>query len=229
MRSFAAVLVSLALASRLAPPREDKTLVSQLAELRNTVEVLRVRVSDLEAENARTGPAEYQLSHQVLAPFEVVDKSGNAILLVTDQPNDTTKPRGRIRVGPSSAGNYVIGIRSPSGGFAAAIGDSKVGGGGLVLYDAAGKKSLQLHGGGGFTLFSPSEKEVATIGLQQPNMERSILRLSGTINILNRTGQTVVEAGASDKAEGVVRVGLNPSCLPKAGLIVPDCIRGRVQ
>jgi hypothetical protein len=222
MRSFAAVLVSLALASGLAPARED-------AELRKTVEVLRVRISSLEAERARNGRAEYQLAHQVVAPFEVVDKSGNAIFLVTDEPNDSTKPRGRIRVGPSSAGNYVIGIRGPSGGFAAAIGDSKVGGGGLVLYDAAGRNSVQLHGGGGFTLFSPSQKEVATIGLQLPNTERSILRLSGTINILDRAGHTVVEAGASDKAEGVVRVGLNPTCLPKAGLIVPDCIRGHVQ
>lgn len=227
MRSFPAVLVSLALASRLAQPGEDKPFNSQVAELQRSVDSLSDRVASLERELSSNSDATRLQGQNVVAPFEVVDKAGNAILVVTDEPNDTTKPRGRIRIGPSSVGNYVIGIRGPGAGFAAQIGDSKGGGGGLVLYDAAGKRSVLLHGGGGITLLSPAGNDVATIGLQESNKDRSMVRLSGTINILDRAGQTVVEAGASDKAGGVVRVGVNPTCLPKAGLIVPDCIRGR--
>src|SRR6185369_4059478 len=65
-------------------PDEDKTASAQINELKKTVDFLKTRVSNLEHELANEANAKDHLSQKVIAPFEVVDKSGRMIFRVRD-------------------------------------------------------------------------------------------------------------------------------------------------
>jgi hypothetical protein len=65
-------------------PRRGQDGLRQINELKKTVDFLKTRVSNLEHELANEANAKDHLSQKVIAPFEVVDKSGRMIFRVRD-------------------------------------------------------------------------------------------------------------------------------------------------
>jgi hypothetical protein len=208
------------------PPDEDKTASNQINELKKTIEFLKDRVSNLEKESNKPDKSESGVDHIIRAPFHVVDKSGKPIFTVTDAA--AAQAIGRVRVGHGTGDNYGIWVVNAAGNTVAVISEAKDGTGAVTAYTAAGKRSAQMHGGEGFTLFGASDKSVASMGLNAGNTDRGLLQLSGIFQIFDGAGETMVEAGTSStKGVGVVRVGPGAKCVPMANLRVPDCIMGR--
>ena len=208
------------------PPDEDKALSNEIGELKKTVEFLRDRVSNLEKESSKPDKSEPSFDHVVHAPFHVVDKSGKAILTVTDGPS--AQALGRVRVGRGTGDNYGIWVATAAGIPVAVLSEAKDGAGAFSAYDGTGKRSVQGHGGEGIAIFSPSNTSVASMGFNAASTDRGLLQLSGIFQIFDGAGQTMVEAGtSSSKGVGVVRVGPGATCVPQGTLRVPDCIMGR--
>jgi hypothetical protein len=209
------------------PPDEDKTVSNEIGQLKKTIDFLKDRVSSLEKELAKQPDKnETSVGHIVHAPFHVVDKSGKPIFTVSDAV--ATEGIGRVRVGHGSGDNYGIWVTNAAGTAVAVISETKDGAGGLTAYTQEGKRSAQMHGGEGFTLFNNSNNSVASMGLNAGNKDRGLLQLSGLLQIFDGAGQTMVEAGTSTtRGVGVVRVGPGAKCVPMATLRLPDCIMGR--
>ena len=209
-----------------SPPDEDKTLSNQINDLKKNIEFLRDRVSTLEKESKQPDKNESSVDHIIHAPFHVVDKSGKAIFTVTEGPS--AQALGRVRVGRGTGDNYGVFVATAAGIPVAVLSEAKDGAGAFTAYDGSGKRSVQGHGGEGLTLFSPSNKDIVSLGFNAGNTERGLLQLSGLLQIFDGAGQTMVEAGTSTtKGVGVVRVGPGAKCVPLGTLRVPDCIMGR--
>lgn len=210
------------------PPDEDKTLSTEIGEMKKTVDFLRDRVSNLESELGKLGDKkESDVAHIVQAPFHVVDKTGKPILTVTD--GAVKQAAGRVRIGRGSGDNYGVSVANAAGTLVAALTEASNGAGGLGVYDQAGKRSVQTIAGIGVKLYGPSDKEVVGIGFKDDNRDRGVLQISGLFQLFDGAGQTMVEAGTSPNGVGVVRVGPGVKCVPMATLRVPDCIMGRKQ
>jgi len=209
------------------PPDEDKTASNQINELKKTIEFLKDRVSNLEKESNKPEKNESGVDHIIRAPLHVVDKSGKAIFTVTE--GGAKEAIGRVRIGHGSGDNFGIWVATASGIPVVALSEAKDGAGSFSAYDKAGNRSVQAHGGEGFSLFSPAGKEVTSMGFNAANTDRGLLQLSGLLQIFDGAGATMVEAGTSTtKGVGVVRVGPGAKCVPMANLRVPDCIMGRL-
>lgn len=206
------------------PPDEDKTLSNEIGELKKTVEFLRDRVSNLEKESNKPDKNESNSDHIIRAPFHVVDKSGKAIFTVTDEPS--SQAAGRVRIGRGSGDNYGLWLANAGGTPVAGMLESKPGAGAVVAYDQAGRRHLQMNGGGGFDLFNSNDQRVVAIGLNAENTTRAFLELSGSFTILNTAGQVVVKGGQTPQGLGEIQTGPGWKCVPYAGLKVPDCIKG---
>jgi len=207
-----------------SPPDEDKTVSNQIGELKKTVEFLKDRVLNLEKELAKADKNESSLDHIIHAPFHVVDKSGKPILTVTESPS--TQATGRVVIGRGSGDNYGLWLANASGTPVAGVLESKPGAGAVVAYDQAGKRHVQMNGGGGFDLFNSVDQRVVAIGINAESPTRGFLELSGSFTILNTVGQVVIKAGQTLAGTGEVQTGPGWKCVPYAGLRVPDCIKG---
>jgi hypothetical protein len=206
------------------PPDEDKTLANQISDLKKNIEFLRDRVSTLEKESNKPDKSESSVDHIIPAPFHVVDKTGKALFTVTDGPS--AQAIGRVRIGRGSADNYGVWVANAAGTPVAAIAESKEGGGAVTAYDQAGKRRLQMNGGGGFNLFNFDNQPVVSIGLNAAHPTRAAFDLSGSWSVLNDAGQPIIKAGQTPQGTGEVQTGPGWKCVPYAGLRVPDCIKG---
>jgi len=132
-------------------PDEDKTASAQINELKKTVDFLKTRVSNLEHELANEANAKDHLSQKVIAPFEVVDKSGRMIFRVRDDRHgfEMANTAGQtVLWGSALDGGGVFKTRNASG-FPEAVMGSVGGLGAFVLRDGedADRASMTLSGG----------------------------------------------------------------------------------
>jgi len=206
------------------PPGPDQTLLNQLNDAKKSIDFLRDRVSHLENELAKQKDMkDMQDEHVLTAPLQVVDKAGKPIFTVTDAAYGQAT-HGRVHIGRGSAGNYGIWVTNAGDGVVAAIGEAKVGGGAINVYDPGGTLRAELSGDG-FQLKNPAGTDVVSLALQSGST-KGLITLIGLLQIVNETGVQMVAAGTDPKGAGVVRVGPRSSCVPMGMLRLPDCIMG---
>jgi len=206
------------------PPSQNQATATELNDLKKSLDFLRDRVSNLEKELAKqTDLKDMQVEHVMRAPLQVVDGSGNPIFTVTDAAYGQAT-HGRVHIGRGSASNYGIWVTGAGGGVVAAIGEAKVGGGAINVYDPGGKLRAELSGDG-FQLKNSDGKDVVSLGLQSANPAKGLLTLTGLFQIVNEAGDEIVSAG-TNKGVGIVRVGPRAGCVPLGALRLADCIMG---
>lgn len=200
------------------------------SDLRATVDLLKKRVDQLEATLAsREREASLQPS-RVKAPFEVVDRTGKLIFVVTDDRYNWVPDQGRVTVSRGRADNFVMTFHRPAGQIALALGEAAAptpGAGVVSVNDPAGITRVELHGAEGVDTFSPTGKDVISLGFDAKTHERGVVHLHGLMQIFDAGGRTTVEAGTQEDGVGVVRVGPNFVCSGYGGVRAPDCIKGR--
>jgi hypothetical protein len=191
-----------------------------VADLKSKVDFLTRRVSNLEDELRKRDADPSPLS-RVTAPFEVVDKSGNAIFVVTDADYPSAKRRGRIHIGRATGGaNYSLLAHNGSGAVVAGIGEGKeTGTGSLLIADNAGKLRVRLSANDGVTVYNASSGPVGEIKAGSQG--------AGQFWLYDASGTPMVKAGTTAPGIGLIQAGPGNKCVPSAGLRVPDCILGR--
>ena len=135
-----------------------------VTDLKTKVDLLTRRVSNLEGELRKLEDDPPSLA-RVTAPFEVVDKSGNPILVVTDADYQSAKRHGRIHIGRATGGaNYSLLAHNGSGAVVVAMGEGKdTGTGSLQIGDNAGKMRVRLSANDGVTVLNANSSLVAEI------------------------------------------------------------------
>ena len=192
-----------------------------VADLKTKIDFLTRRVANLE-EVARKNndPAERS---RVEAPFEVVDRDGNPIFVVTDAQYPAAKRRGRIHIGRATGGaNYSILAHNQGGAVVAGIGEGRESGAGaLMLADKAGAPRVQLFSETGLIVSNKSGTPVIELKVGQQGVG------AGQFWLYDAGGNPMVKAGTTPPGVGVVETGPLLKCAPEMGLRVGDCIRGR--
>ena len=108
--------------------KEGENAPADVAELRKQIDFLRERMAQLEKHVDDELEMAGRMSHQVMAPFEVLDKKLNPILLVTE--SDADPKRGLVTIRPAGGGqNFAVQFRTPGGAVAAQMGVGKSGAG----------------------------------------------------------------------------------------------------
>jgi len=196
-----------------------------VADLKTKIDFLTKRVANLEGELGKLDDAKSasndtkpdpKLVSQVRAPFEVVDKNGNTVFVVSDALHASLARKGRVQIARSVDGGFSMLVRNATGANVVALGDD--GDGGLVLAaDAAGKPRF-AGSSDGVRLYNKSDG-LAVHLLASPAG-------NGQFWLYDTGGRPMVNAG-TDGAVGVVQTGPNIKCAPQAGLRVGDCLRGR--
>ena len=192
---------------------------ADLADLNKQMDFLRTHLDQLEKHVDDELETAGKMSHQVMAPFEVLDKQLKPILVVTEPGNDTK--RGLVTIRPAGTGqNYAIQFRTASGQTAAQLGVGKSGAGIVTVSDAAGRHHGELWGERGLEIYSSGGNEVAS--LSTDNGSNGALQL-------NSSGGTVLVTAGGDGTIGSVYVGPRYVCTGDGGLRVPSCIKGRLK
>jgi hypothetical protein len=191
-----------------------------VTDLKTRVDFLTRRVANLEAEARRDGDGSAQ--SRVLAPFEVVDRQGNPLFVVTDADYPSATRRGRVHIGRATGGtNYSILVRNQGGAVVAAMGEGKeTGSGSIQVNDNAGKLRARLFADEGLKIFNTSGLPVATILTGEQG--------AGQFWLYDASGTAMVKAGTTGPGVGIVQAGPGVKCVPTT-LRVPDCLRGRTQ
>ncbi len=198
------------------------------SEVLKRLEVLTARVTALEAapasvQSTAPPPAPVRsgrsVGNRVTAPFEVVDRAGRSILLVTEAKAPSTL--GRIVIGQGTGnGNYGVVFRNPQGQVVAGMGAGTDGSGALLLNDADGKRTMQATGLEGFKILRPSGSMAFSAGQGGDG---------GALALYDGSGALMIWAGV-DEGVGTVKAGPNYRCAgfagPTVAVIRPDCIRG---
>ena len=230
---FTAVVLSSGLVSPLrahTPGKIDTTKgfigpaeKAEFDDLKQLITALRSRVSALESEVAkmeRSDPSTPKIAAKFQAPFTVVDENGKSIFSVSDDQY-TAAFRGRVHVGPGSAGNYNMWFHNPAGVMMATIGESKTGSG-LVAMLKGGREMASMDEGG-FSFANSTGREITHLGPDPANSARARLVVRGTFHIQDANGNTTVDAGTLADGAGAVRTWPNADC-KKGGL--DTCIKG---
>ena len=190
-----------------------------VADLKTKLDFLTKRVANLE-EVARKNndPAERS---RLEAPFEVVDRDGNPILVVTDAQYPSAKRRGRVHIGRATGGtNYSILTHNQGGSVVAGIGEGRESGSGsIMLADRAGAPRVHLFSETGLTINNKQGNAVVELKIGQLG--------AGQFWLYDAGGTPMVKAGTTAPGVGVVETGPRLKCAPEMGLRVGDCILGR--
>ena len=190
-----------------------------VADLKTKVDFLTRRVSNLEEElrKREDNPA----SSRVSAPFEVVDKAGNPIFVVTDEQYGTVKRKGRLHIGRATGGNnYSLLVHNGGGSVVVAVGEGQESAAGSMQFaDGKGTVRARLGAVVGLTLFNSSGSGVATITAGQQG--------AGQFWLYDADGTAMVKAGTTTPGVGLIQAGPGVKCVPTGSLRVPDCILGR--
>ena len=189
-----------------------------VSDLKTKVDFLTKRVATLESES-RKPDNDPKVPTQVKAPFEVVDKRGAPIFVVTDEPYRSVARKGAVHIGHGSSTNYDLWIHDAGMRQVAAIGESTEGGGQMFLSDAKSVVRVDLSGARGIILGNSSGTGV----IQMLASSRG----AGQILVKDTDGKVSVEMGTLPEGEGVVRLGPTFECVPTVAMRVPLCIRGR--
>jgi hypothetical protein len=189
-----------------------------VADLKTKVDFLTKRVANLEAE-AKKPDNDPGVPTQVKAPFEVVDKRGAPILVVTDAPYKSVPRKGAVHIGHGSSTNYDVWVHDGGMRPVAAMGESTVGGGQLFLANAKSVVTIDLTAEQGIIVGNSSGKGIINLAASE--------RGSGQLLVKDSDGSISVEMGTLPEGEGVVRLGPTRECVPTIPQRVPLCIRGR--
>ena len=189
-----------------------------VADLKSKVDFLTKRVAALESENSKPNN-DPNVPTQVKAPFEVVDKRGAPIFVVTDAPYKSVPRKGAVHIGHGSSTNYDLWIHDGGMTPVAAIGESTEGGGQMLLSDAKGVARVDLTAARGIIVGNSSGKGIVHLLASE--------RGAGQIHVRDVDGKLSVEMGTLPDGEGVVRLGPTFECVPTVAMRVPLCIRGR--
>jgi len=203
--------------------KADKQADKEIRELRDKVKALTDRLSELEKADAHSAGGE-TVASRVFAPFEVLDKQGNAILRVSENSYKEEPGAGaRILIAPGSSKNYSIRVRNADGKDAVGVGTTATKIGSILVYGDDPNQPRSIMGIEGFQVFAPDNKEAAIL---------TIGPAGGGKLALSRHGQPMMEAGSTNEGRGVVRVGPQFSCTGTRlanGMGAPDCIMGRLS
>jgi hypothetical protein len=191
-----------------------------VADLKTKVDFLTRRVTNLEAE-LRKPDNDPALPTQVKAPFEVVDKRGAPIFVVTDAPYGLVARKGAVHIGRGTAANLNFWVHDAGMRMMLATGEAKTGGGALLLYDRSGRARIDLYSESGIVVGNSAGKNVVNLFVGPQSAGQLLLR--------DANGAPTVEAGTLPTGDGVVRAGPAFGCTPMPALRVPICIRGRTQ
>lgn len=199
--------------------KEGENAPADVAELRKQIDFLRERMAQLEKHVDDELEMAGRMSHQVMAPFEVLDKKLNPILLVTE--SDADPKRGLVTIRPAGGGqNFAVQFRTPGGTIAAQMGVGKSGAGVLIVHDESGRPRGELWGSRGLEIYNPAGHEVASLSLDNGS--------NGALQ-LNSSGGSVMVAAGADGPVGTVYTGPGYLCSGNAGLRTPSCIKGLLK
>jgi hypothetical protein len=197
-------------------PEEAKGADKELSDLKGRLKTLTERVAGLEqASRSESGGNGQQVASRVYAPFEVLDKSGNAILRISDREDEPSKG-SRVLIARGEANNYSLFFKTSGGVVATGIGQTREGAGGLYIYDVDGKNRVALLGTEGVVAYNKSGIAVTRLGALGSG--------NGYLTIGNSNGNSMVEAGVSE-GRGLVRAYPTTGIAP---VPVPFFIRGGV-
>jgi hypothetical protein len=190
-----------------------------VADLKTKIDFLTRRVANLE-EVARKSNDPGERS-RFEAPFEVVDREGNPILVVTDAQYPSAKRRGRIHIGRATGGtNYSVLAHNQGGAVVAGIGEGRESGSGtIMLADRAGALRVQLFSENGLTINNKTGNPVIELKVGEQG--------AGQFWLYDAGGMPMVKAGTTPPGVGVVETGPRLKCAAEMGLRIGDCIRGR--
>lgn len=190
-----------------------------VSDLKSKVDFLTRRVSNLEDElrKREDNPA----TSRVAAPFEVVDKSGNPIFIVTDEQYGSVKRKGRLHIGRATGGsNYSMLVHNAGGTVVVAVGEGQESAAGSMQFaDAKGTVRARLSAMTGLMLMNSSGGGVASI--------LSGSQGAGQFWLYDASGNAMVKAGTTTPGVGLIQAGPGVKCVPTGSLRVPDCILGR--
>ena len=165
------------MAARLVP--------SEIGELRNSVEVLRARVAELESRQA---------SQKVRAPFEVDDPSGKPIFRVKADVHgfEMVNPAGKTVLWASALDNGGLFKTRTSTGFPEVVMGSVGSLGAVVIRDAedAARATLSLNGGKTYLTLNNESHSVIAQFFQAPSG-------GGRLFLGAPNGDAVVRAGVA--------------------------------
>ena len=190
----AGLVVSLDRNLGAAAETSDTMLLVRIGELSRTIDALTSRVAALEAEAAKHEAAPAQGNQRVTAPFEVVDKSGNAILSVSDGTYDATA-RGRVHIGRGTGDNFGIWVRGADGASAVVIREQASGVGGVYVMDkkGIGRVALSAEDDGGVTVLNAASKEIASLGADPK------AKAAGMLRVNNASGTATLNVAEGDR------------------------------
>jgi len=192
---------------------------ADLTDLTKQIDFLKQHLAQLEQHVDDELETAGKMSHQVMAPFEVLDKQLKPIFVITEPGNDTK--RGLVTIRPAGGGqNYAIQFRTASGQLPAQFGIGKSGAGILAVTDAGGKLRGELWGERGLEIYSSGGNEVASLSMDNSS--------NGALQLNSSGGAVLVTAGGNG-AVGTVYVGPRYVCTGDGGLRTPSCIQGRLK
>lgn len=198
-------------------PEDGEATQKEIAALKSRIESLTNRVAALETGSSSKNQPGSVGASRVFAPFEVLDKSGSAILRVTDTSIEDEPKRGsRVLLAHGAANNYSLFFRTANGVSTSGIGQTKEGAGGLYVNDVDGTLRAAVLGTDGVVAFNKTGAGVAKLG--------SLASGNGYLAIANAGGNAMVEAGGSED-RGLVRAYPTTGITP---VPVPFFIRGGV-
>ena len=186
-------------------------------DVKSKLDQLTQRVTNLENEGANR-TSDPSKASRVVAPFEVVDKSGNPILVVTDGPHASVARKGRVQIARAVSNGFSILVRNASGSSVAGLGEVSEGGG-VFLSNAKGETRLFGSADVGLTLYGKADVTAVKLAIGPSG--------AGQFWLYDAGGMPMVNAGTAADGVGIVQTGPNLACAPSAGLRVGDCLRGR--
>ena len=195
-----------------------------VGDLKGKVDLLTRRVANLEAETAKGETARRDpASARVMAPFEVVDRSGNPIFVVADAAHASVARRGRFQIARAVGdNNFTMLVHNSARKSVLGLGEVSDGGA-MYISDATGATKIFGSASSGLRLYGKPDVTTAHLTFGPAGAGQLILADEG--------GRPMVEAGtvSADGGMGIVRVGPGFKCVPMASFRVGDCIRGRPQ
>jgi hypothetical protein len=174
-----------------APNAGEPLMLVRIAELTKTVDALTRRVAELESTATSATTDRAQSVQRVIAPFEVVDKSGKVILSISDGTYGDATTRGRVHIGRGTGDNFGLWIRGADGSGAVVLREQASGAGGVFVMDkkGIGRVALSAEDDRAITILSSASKEIVSLG---PDPKA---RTAGLIRVADEAGNILLDVG----------------------------------
>ncbi len=155
------------------PPDEEDAANKQLQK---RIDALTQRLAALETnvqnrsssapapQSTQTAPPA-ESAARVIAPFEVVSRSGKVILRVAEKVSSTTGNGAQVTIGAGDAGNYAVRVHKNGGAFVAGVGQARDGDGLVVVMDAQGNLVANMSAGNRSVSVYDGERAAASLAL----------------------------------------------------------------